>query len=241
MGRKVVRQKRRAEIFTEPKPAPPKAGPIEALNKNQADYILAIDNASQIFTVGPAGTGKTYIAAYKAADALLERRVKKIILTRPAVGAGGEDFGFLPGKLEQKLAPWALPFTEKLQERMGHERFQAAMRRGEIEIAPLAFMRGRTFDDSFVVLDEAQNTSFDQIKMFLTRIGQRSTVIVNGDVAQTDLKAGSGLKIVLNIIERQELDVLVIEFTSRDVVRSGICRMWTNAFERHEKTNAKPE
>jgi len=241
MGRKVVRRSRRAEVFQETRPAPPKAGPIEALNKTQSDYIIAIDNASQIFTVGPAGTGKTYIAAYKAADALLSHKVKKIILTRPAVGAGGEDFGFLPGKLEQKLAPWALPFTEKLQERLGHERFNAAMRRGEIEIAPLAFMRGRTFDDSFVVLDEAQNTSVEQVKMFLTRIGARSTVIVNGDVAQTDLKANSGLKVVLDIIERQQLDVTVISFTSRDVVRSGICRMWTHAFERHEKQNAQPE
>lgn len=207
--------------------------PIKALNERQKDYIKAITKGEQVFTLGPAGTGKTYIAASLAADWLMDGKIEKIVLTRPAVGVD-EEHGFLPGDIGKKIAPWVLPFTEVMQKRMGKERFRTAMHQGQIEIAPIAYMRGRTFDKALVFLDEAQNTTYSQIKMFLTRIGDGSKVIVNGDIRQTDLEGASGLAVALTIIETCELPVPIVEFTNEDVVRSGICKMWAEAFTEFE-------
>lgn len=208
--------------------------PLKALNDRQKDYIKAITKGEQVFTLGPAGTGKTYIAAALAADWLMDGKIEKIVLTRPAVGVD-EEHGFLPGDIGKKIAPWVLPFTEVMQKRMGKSAFHSAMRDGQIEIAPIAYMRGRTFDKALVFLDEAQNTTYSQIKMFLTRIGEGSKVIVNGDIRQTDLDGQSGLAMALTVIEALELEVPVVEFTNDDVVRSGICRMWAEAFHAFEE------
>lgn len=207
--------------------------PLRALNEKQKDYIRAITRGEQVFTLGPAGTGKTYIAAALAADWLMDGKIEKVVLTRPAVGVD-EEHGFLPGDIGKKIAPWVLPFTEVMQKRMGKSAFHAAMREGVIEIAPIAYMRGRTFDKALVFLDEAQNTTYSQIKMFLTRIGDGSKVIVNGDIRQTDLEGDSGLAVVLAIIEELQLDIPVVEFTNEDVVRSGICKLWAEAFTAFE-------
>lgn len=207
--------------------------PLKALNDRQRDYIKAIRHGSQVFTLGPAGTGKTYIAAVMAADMLLDGVVERVILSRPAVGVD-EEHGFLPGDINRKIAPWVVPFTEVMQKRMGKDRFRQAMINGQIEIVPIAYMRGRTFDKALVFLDEAQNTTYSQIKMFLTRIGEEAKVIVNGDIRQTDLNGESGLSIALEIIGRHDLPVPVIEFTNEDVVRSGICKLWASAFDAHE-------
>ena len=221
----------------EPKEEPNKE-PLKALNRRQADYIKAITRGEQVFTLGPAGTGKTFIAATMAADMLLDGSIEKVVLTRPAVGVD-EEHGFLPGDIGKKIAPWVVPFTEVMSKRMGKDRFRQAMSSGQIEIAPIAYMRGRTFDKALVFLDEAQNTTYSQIKMFLTRIGEGSKVIVNGDIRQTDLEGESGLASVLNIIRRYKVNVPVIEFTNEDVVRSGVCKLWAEAFETHEATLSK--
>lgn len=216
----------------------PDTEPLKALNKRQADYIRAIETGEQVFTLGPAGTGKTFIAATVACDLLLSGDIDKIILTRPAVGVD-EEHGFLPGDIGKKIAPWVVPFTEVMQKRMGKDKFKRAMHDGQIEIAPIAYMRGRTFDKALIFLDEAQNTTYAQIKMFLTRIGEGSKVIVNGDIRQTDLEGESGLATVLKIINTLKLPVPVIEFTNEDVVRSGICKMWAEAFTKVEDARHK--
>jgi phosphate starvation-inducible PhoH-like protein len=213
---------------------PPVKEPIVPLNEHQAEYMEAIRTKDQVFTLGPAGTGKTYIASAMAADALLAGEIKKIILTRPAVTVE-EDHGFLPGDISSKMAPWVVPFMEVLRERMGPARFKSANRSGEIEVVPLAFMRGRTLKDAYVILDEAQNTTIGQIKMFLTRMGDGAKVLVNGDVLQDDLDDNpSGLSYVLEIIDSLDLDIPIIEFDATDVIRSGICKVWVDAFERYE-------
>lgn len=211
----------------------PSREPLRALTKRQGEYIKAVYTGEQVFTLGPAGTGKTYIAACIAADMLADRKIEKIVLTRPAVGVD-EEHGFLPGGIQQKIAPWIVPFTEVMQKRLGKDRFRSAMSNGEIEVVPIAYMRGRTFNNALVFLDEAQNTTYGQIKMFLTRLGEGSKVIVNGDIKQTDLEGTSGLAAVLAMIEAYELPIPVIEFTNEDVVRSGICKLWTAAFEQFE-------
>lgn len=205
--------------------------PLKALNPRQGEYIRAITKGDQVFTLGPAGTGKTYIAATLAADMLLDEKIEKVVLSRPAVGVD-EEHGFLPGDINRKIAPWVVPFTEVMQKRMGKDRYRQAMMNGQIEIVPIAYMRGRTFDRALVFLDEAQNTTYSQIKMFLTRVGEGAKVIVNGDIRQTDLDGQSGLASVLDMIDEYDLPVPVIEFTNDDVVRSGICKMWAEAFDK---------
>lgn len=216
--------KNRAKFEHERTPAP-----LRALTDNQAAYIAAIATHPQVVVLGPAGTGKTYIAATMAADALRQYRTSKIVLTRPNV-PGGRSLGFFPGTLEEKIAPWVVPFTEVIKDRMGEGAYELAMKRGQIEVVPFEVMRGRTFKDAFVILDEAQNTLPVEMKMFLTRIGEDSRVVINGDISQTDLKETSGLKVALNLINKHNLPVPVIEFTLDDIVRSNLCALWVKAF-----------
>ncbi|MEE9481837.1 PhoH family protein [Methylobacterium ajmalii] len=199
------------------------------MNERQGAYIEALRTEPQVVVLGPAGTGKTFIAGTHAADALRQRRVSKVIITRPNVAAG-RSLGFFPGTLEEKIAPWVAPLTETMKERMGAGAFEIAMKRGDIEIVPFEVMRGRTFKDCIVILDEAQNTTPAEIKMFLTRIGDDAQVIVNGDVSQTDLKESSGLRTILHLIKSKALPIPVIEFELDDIVRSGICAEWVRAF-----------
>ncbi len=204
--------------------------PIKALNPTQADYLDALRSSAQVVVLGPAGTGKTWIAATEAADLYRQRHVSKIILTRPNVPCG-RSLGFFPGSMEDKFAPWAAPIVEAIKERIGTAAFDIAMRHGDIEMVPFEVMRGRSWKDAFVLLDEAQNTTPAEIKTFLTRIGEDCKVVVNGDISQCDLHQGSGLAAVLKLIRAGNLPVPVIEFTIADIVRSGICAMWVKAFE----------
>ena len=204
--------------------------PIQPMTERQGDYIYALETAQQVVVLGPADTGKTFIAGSRAADQLRQRRISKIIITRPNV-PGGRSLGFFPGTLEEKIAPWVAPLTEVIKERMGHGAFDVAFKNGDIEIVPFEVMRGRTFKDCLVILDEAQNTTPAEIKMFLTRIGDDCQVIVNGDISQTDLKESSGLAKILHMIKGGRMDVPVIEFTRDDIVRSGICAEWVKAFD----------
>ena len=204
--------------------------PIAALNSTQADYLDALRSSPQVVVLGPAGTGKTWIAATHAADLYRSRQVSKIILTRPNVPCG-RSLGFFPGSLEDKFAPWAVPVVDAIKDRIGVAAYQIALKRGDIEMVPFEVMRGRSWKDAFVLLDEAQNTTPAEIKTFLTRVGEDCTVVINGDVSQCDLNEASGLSTILQLIRSRSLPVPVIEFGLADIVRSGICAMWVRAFE----------
>ena len=204
--------------------------PIKALNPAQAEYLDALRTSPQVVVLGPAGTGKTWIAATHAADLYRQRQIAKIILSRPNVPCG-RSLGFFPGSLEDKFAPWAAPIAEAIKERIGKAAYDIALKNGDIELVPFEVMRGRSWKQAFVLLDEAQNTTPAEIKTFLTRVGEDCSVVINGDVSQCDLDAASGLSTVLHLIRSRSLPVPVIEFGLRDIVRSGLCAMWVRAFE----------
>ena len=204
--------------------------PIKPLNPTQATYLKALQTSPQVIVLGPAGTGKTWIAATHAADLFRKGCVDKIILTRPNVPCG-RSLGFFPGSLEDKFAPWAVPVAEAIKERIGKAAYEIALKRGEIELVPFEVMRGRSWKNAFVLLDEAQNSTPAEIKTFLTRIGEDCSVVINGDISQCDLDSASGLSAVLGLIKSQRLPVPVVEFTRDDIVRSGICAMWVRAFD----------
>lgn len=204
---------------------------IRAKTFNQKKYVDAIDNHTIVFGIGPAGSGKTYLAVAKAVQALQEKQVNRIILTRPAVEAG-EKLGFLPGTLSEKIDPYLRPLYDALQDMIEPEKIPKLMTNGSIEVAPLAYMRGRTLNDSFIILDEAQNTSAEQMKMFLTRLGFGSKIVVTGDVTQIDLPSGtrSGLKIVREVLETVE-DLAFVNLTSQDVVRHKLVGKIVEAYD----------
>ncbi len=209
--------------------------PIRPKTVGQRRYVNAVRKNTVILGVGPAGTGKTFLAVAMAVEALRNKEVSRIILTRPAVEAG-EKLGFLPGDLQNKIDPYLRPLYDALFEMMGSENFNRHMERGTIEIAPLAYMRGRTLDDSFIILDEAQNTTIEQMKMFLTRLGNHSKAVVTGDPSQTDLPGGktSGLSVAVRILNGIE-DIAIHEFTERDVVRHRLVQKIIKAYEAYER------
>ena len=212
-----------------------KGKPIKAKTVGQQNYMKAISQNTVTIGVGPAGTGKTYLAVAAAVAAFRERTVNRIILTRPAVEAG-ERLGFLPGDLQNKVDPYLRPLYDALYDMLGPETFQKYQERGSIEVAPLAYMRGRTLDDSFIILDEAQNTTSEQMKMFLTRLGFGSKVVITGDVTQIDLprEKTSGLKDAVRVLEGIK-DIAISRLTSADVVRHALVQEIINAYERASK------
>jgi len=212
-----------------------KGKPIKAKTVGQQKYMKAIAKNTVTLGVGPAGTGKTYLAVAAAVAAFRERTVNRIILTRPAVEAG-ERLGFLPGDLQNKVDPYLRPLYDALYEMLGPETFQKYQERGSIEVAPLAYMRGRTLDDSFIILDEAQNTTKEQMKMFLTRLGFGSKIVITGDVTQIDLPSDktSGLKDALRVLEGVQ-DIAICRLTAADVVRHSLVQKIIDAYEKAEK------
>ncbi|SEG60626.1 phosphate starvation-inducible protein PhoH [Thermomonospora echinospora] len=202
---------------------------------NQKRYVDAIDKHTVVFGIGPAGTGKTYLAMAKAVKALQDKKVNRIILTRPAVEAG-ERLGFLPGTLYEKIDPYLRPLYDALHDMVDPDSIPRLMSAGTIEVAPLAYMRGRTLNDSFIILDEAQNTSPEQMKMFLTRLGFGSKVVVTGDVTQVDLPGGqqSGLRVVQEILEGID-DIHFCRLTSHDVVRHKLVTQIVDAYDRFDR------
>ena len=212
-----------------------KGKPIKAKTVGQQSYLEAIEKNTVTIGVGPAGTGKTYLAVAAAVAAFRERTVNRIILTRPAVEAG-ERLGFLPGDLQNKVDPYLRPLYDALYDMLGPESFQKYQERGSIEVAPLAYMRGRTLDDSFIILDEAQNTTKEQMKMFLTRLGFGSKIVITGDTTQIDLPADkiSGLKDAVRVLDGVK-DIAICRLTALDVVRHSLVQEIINAYERAEK------
>ena len=213
--------------------------PIKAKTVGQRNYVEAIKKNTIVFGVGPAGTGKTFLAVAMAVKALREKQVTRIILTRPAIEAG-EKLGFLPGDLQSKIDPYLRPLYDALFEMMGAENYQRHIEKGTIEIAPLAYMRGRTLDDSFIILDEAQNATPEQMKMFLTRLGFNSKAVITGDLTQTDLPATqkSGLAEAVKILAGVD-DIVIHHFSDRDVVRHKLVQKIILAYQKYENEKAE--
>lgn len=215
--------------------------PVKAKTVGQSKYISAIEKNTITFGVGPAGTGKTYLAVAMAVKAFRNQEVNKIVLTRPAVEAG-EKLGFLPGDLQQKVDPYLRPLYDALFDMLGAESFQRCQERGEIEVIPLAYMRGRTLEESFIILDEAQNTTAEQMKMFLTRLGFNSKAVITGDITQTDLPDGkkSGLTEVIKILKNID-DIAIMKLSDKDVVRHRLVQKIIAAYEKYEEARNKNE
>ena len=218
-----------------------KGKPIKAKTLGQQKYLRAIEKNTITLGVGPAGTGKTYLAVAEAVAAFRAKAVNRIILTRPAVEAG-ERLGFLPGDLQTKVDPYLRPLYDALFDMLGPEIYNKYLERGNIEVAPLAYMRGRTLDDSFIILDEAQNTTREQMKMFLTRLGFGSKIVITGDVTQIDLPRDkvSGLKEAMRVLDGVE-DIAICRLGAQDVVRHALVQRIVAAYDRYERTKLPPE
>ena len=195
----------------------------------QGDLISALTSSNQVFILGPAGTGKTYVTATFAADLYITKEIDKIVITRPHITVG-KDMGYLPGTLEEKTYPWALPVLDVLIKHLGKGAVETGIKNGNIEMAPLALMRGRSFDNSFIIVDETQNITTHELKMLLTRVGEGSRIVLNGDVQQSDLPHGDGLSKVIHLSKKHMLPVPVVEFGVDDIIRSDICAQWVKVF-----------
>ena len=195
----------------------------------QAEFLSALKGSRQVFVLGPAGTGKTYITATYAADLYTLKEIDKIVITRPHV-AVGKELGFLKGDLTEKTMPWALPVLDVLEKHLGKGAVETGIKNNNIEMAPLALMRGRSFDDAFIIVDETQNITTHELKMLLTRVGENTTIVLNGDVQQSDLKEADGLTKVIHLAKKYMLPVPIIEFGVDDIVRSDITAMWVKTF-----------
>lgn len=202
---------------------------LVALNDNQKLYINALKTHQQIIVLGPSGTGKTFVAATYAANLYLQKKIDKIIITRPAVSVG-KSLGALPGTLEEKFGPWLSPVLSVLEEQLGKNVVETGIKNGNIQMSPLEYMRGSSFKDAFILADESQNLDIAQFKMLVTRIGENCTLVMNGDVRQSDIKEQSGLSKAIHLAKKYSINACVVEFGIDDVVRSDICRQWLQAF-----------
>ena len=199
------------------------------LNENQRLYIDALKRTPQVIVLGPSGTGKTFVAATYAANLYANRKISKIIITRPAVSVG-KSLGALPGTMEEKYGPWLSPVLSVLEEQLGKGAFDTGIKNGNIVMAPLEYMRGSSFNNAFVLADECQNLDLAQFKMLTTRIGENCTLVMNGDIRQSDIKEQSGLSKAIHLAKKYNIDAAIVEFTIDDVVRSDICKQWLVAF-----------
>lgn len=236
------RAQRRAERSTKKDPASgpkPNYKPLEAKTERQREYIRALKTGGSAIAVGGAGTGKTYIAARVFAKKLIEGKTDRIIIARVTTGKTKHALGFLPGKLDAKLAPWLVPVIEGLRAEMSASAFEQFKEAGKIEFASFEHMRGRTFKDCCVLLDEAQNADFGDLKLILTRWGEDAQYVVTGDMDQIDVH-DSGLDTVIGIVDKYDVPIHVIEFSDEDVVRSPMAKAWVKAFSKHEGRDKKP-
>jgi phosphate starvation-inducible protein PhoH and related proteins len=199
------------------------------MNDRQAEYIGALSTANQIIVFGPSGTGKTYVVSSYAASLYQTKEIDKIVITRPHVSVG-KDLGYLKGDLEEKTKPWAMPVIDVLEQQLGKGVVETGIKNGNIEMAPLALMRGRSFNNAFVICDEAQNITFHELKMLLTRVGKNTKLVLNGDIMQSDLKEADGLSKVIHLVKKHMLPVPIVEFGVDDIVRSDMTKMWVEVF-----------
>ncbi len=197
---------------------------------NQQLYMDALNSSPQVICMGPAGTGKTYVVATHAAGRYLSKDIDKIIITRPHV-AVGKDLGYLKGGLEDKTLPWAMPVLDVLTQHLGKGAVETAIKNGNIEVAPMALMRGRSFDNAYIIMDEAQNMTVPEMKMVVTRVGENCTLVMNGDIKQSDISETSGLAKAVHLAKKYNMDAPVIEFTTDDIIRSAVCKAWIVAFD----------
>ena len=195
----------------------------------QKELLNALREYQQVFILGPAGTGKTYVTATYAADLYTTKEIDKIVITRPHV-AVGKELGFLKGDLQEKTMPWALPVLDVLEKHLGKGAVETGIKNGNIEMAPLALMRGRSFDNAFIIVDETQNITTHELKMLLTRVGEDTTIVLNGDIQQSDLKEADGLSKVIHLAKKYMLPVPIVEFGVDDIIRSDICAQWVKVF-----------
>ncbi len=216
--------KRRSKYIEEPR-----IPPLRPRSDTQREYLYALQHSEQVFAVGPAGTGKTWLPSAYAAELLQSKKISKVVLTRPNVPAG-PSIGFFPGSLEEKMAPWVLPFTETMAERIGKGPLEYHLKSGNIEIVPFETMRGRSFSDAIVIVDEAQNLTPSEMFLVVTRIGEGSQLVVTGDLNQKDINGQSGLSKAINLINAGLVDASVITFTMDDIVRGGVCKQWVQAW-----------
>ena len=225
LEQKIIR-KAKFDVDTEER----KPQPIEAKTLKQAEYIKAIHRSELVIGIGPAGVGKSFIAATLAADYLRQGKVKKVILTRPNM-ALGKSIGYFPGDLNEKMSNWLLPLTTTIKQRMGKEgAFDVALKNGDIEFVPFETLRGRSFDNCIVILDEAHNTTVTEMKAFVTRLGQGSTTIIDGDLNQRDVPGESGLGKLISLVRGERMDVPIVEFGVEDIVRSDLCAQFVRAY-----------
>jgi phosphate starvation-inducible PhoH-like protein len=211
---------------------------VQPITDVQKNLLNSIKVYPMTIVIGPAGTGKTYITAKKAAECLKNKAVKKIVLTRPTVPTG-RSIGYFPGNLQEKMDPWCRPIMDVLESSLGKGDLECQIKNGNIEVIPFETIRGRSLDNAFVILDEAQNCTYEEIKAFVTRIGENCTAVINGDISQSDLgKNGNGLSTLIHIKKTSKVlskMVSLIEFTKKDIVRSGLCQAWVEEFEVFEK------
>lgn len=223
------RMNQKPEAAPHPKPNPQ---PLRAKTENQLRLIRAINTHDQVIAIGCAGTGKSYIPAAMAADLLSSGTIQKIIMTRPMISVG-KSMGYLPGDLNEKVAPWMVPLMDPLVDRLGRGFVDYCLRTGKIEVVPFELIRGRTWKNAFVIVDEAQNCTFHQLKAVVTRIGEESKLVIDGDIAQADIP-NSGLAPLLRLAQKHNIDCATVEFGLEDVVRSGLVKQWLSAFYREQ-------
>jgi len=223
------KQKRTRRKTTYKGAAAKKVSGIVPKTNKQKELLDALKESSQVFILGPAGTGKTYVTATYAADLYTTKEIDKIVITRPHV-AVGKELGYLKGDLQEKTMPWALPVLDVLEKHLGKGTVETGIKNGNIEMAPLALMRGRSFDNAFIIVDETQNITTHELKMLLTRVGEDTTIVLNGDVQQSDLKEADGLSKVIHLAKKHMLPVPIIEFGVDDIIRSDICAQWVKVF-----------
>ena len=198
--------------------------------ENQALYMKALMEEKQVICMGPAGTGKTYVVATHAANRYISKDIHKIIITRPHVPVG-RDIGFLKGDLADKTLPWAMPVLDVLEQHLGKGAVETGLKNGNIEVAPMALMRGRSFDNAYIIVDEAQNITIPELKMVVTRVGENSTLVLNGDTKQSDISEQSGLSKAIHLAKKYNISAPVVEFTTDDIIRSDVCKQWIIAFD----------